>query len=402
MRILVATAFLAHERSAHGAALYLRSFLGALAQESELRLISLASREELEHPLPAALAHRAELIYHRQLAELGHLQKISHRLRMARLWALQAKPLLVAKFWSPAMASVIQKNLQSFRPDVCLLEMDLMAQYLPLFTGQKTVLVDHEAGSPVPLGILGELGRSRDARLWDAYVRRYFPMADLLQTLNAEDAAVLAKRLSRPVEVRPALVDLPAVTMQPGEAPARILFMGDFSHHPNPEAALFVAREVLPLLREELPEVELLIAGRRAGAEVQALGELPGVSFLGFVADLAGLLGQVRCLVCPVFSGRGSRIKVLTALAHGLPVVSNDLGSLGVSAGAPGLVKGETADELSRVILPLLTDAENAAQAGRAARAWAEESLDARALAREQVARYSELLGSSQGDAEKW
>jgi glycosyltransferase involved in cell wall biosynthesis len=392
LRILVATAFLPHEQAAHGGGVYLRSFLSALAEVSELRLVSLASAEELGHQLPTALAKHAELVCHPQLSDLGALGKIGHRLRMARLWGMHARPLLVAKFWSPAMASVIRKNLQSFRPDVCLLEMDLMAQYLPLFADQKTVLVDHEAGSPVPLGILGGLGRSRDARLWDAYVQHYFPMADLLQTLNAGDAEVLSAKLERPVEVRPPLVDLPEATVKPGEAAARILFMGDFSHHPNPEAACFVARELLPLLRERVPEAELLIAGRRAGVEVQGLAELPGVKFLGFVEDLAGLLGQLRCLVSPLFSGRGSRIKVLTALAHGLPVVSNELGSLGVSAGAPGMAKGETAEELTRAILPLLSDAESAAQAGRAARVWAEEHLDARAVAHGQVKRYAELL----------
>ena len=57
------------------------------------------------------------------------------------------------------------------------------------------------------------------------------------------------------------------------------------------------------------------------------------------------------------------------------------------------MLQAESGEDLCQSILPLLSDADAAAAAGKAARAWAEENLDARVLARQQVARYRELLG---------
>ncbi len=391
LRILVATPYLPHQGARHGAAVYLHCFLSALAKECELCLISLATPRELAEACGHSIDAQCELVCHPQLADLTALAKLGHRLRMASAWGPGRRPLLVAKFWSTTFARILQHNLQSFQPEICLLELDLMAQYLPLLKGFRSVLTDHEAGSPVPSGIFGNLGRERDRRLWPGYIARFFPSASLIQTLTEEDAEHLQSQLGRPVETRPAMVTAPKTAVRPEQAPMRMLFLGDYSHQPNRKAARYLARELLPLLRATHPDIELCLAGDRADASIRQLGELPGVRFLGYVEDLAELLASVRCLVSPVFSGRGSRIKVLTALAHGLPVISNELGSRGISAPGTALLRGESLDELCTAVLSLCTDPARAGTAGTAARSWALQNMDARTLARQQIARFKEL-----------
>ena len=102
--------------------------------------------------------------------------------------------------------------------------------------------------------------------------------------------------------------------------------------------------------------------------------------------DLAATLAQVRCLVAPVFSGSGVRIKVLTALAHGLPVVANELGLQGVEAPHSALGRGENADELATACVRFLDRAETAAAAGAAGREWATANLGAARLVSQQLA----------------
>src|SRR5690606_13449799 len=216
--------------------------------------------------------------------------------------------------------------------------------------------------------------------LWRRYVARTYALATRVQALNAEDAATLAARLRTDVAVRPPAIPVPARAVPPAAAPPRMHFLRHSSHHPNREAATPSAPD------------SLWLAGRRASRAVEALAALPGVRVLGFVDDLQHLLGAVRCVVAPVFSGSGSRIKVLTALAHGLPVVTNALGARGAGAPPPGLVAVEGADAVASAAVRWLAHPPAARAAGDAARRWALAHVSPDAVASWQLAAIQELL----------
>ena len=158
------------------------------------------------------------------------------------------------------------------------------------------------------------------------------------------------------------------------------------------ETARFLACELLPAVRAQVGDAELWLCGPRASADVERLGTLPGVVFRGFVEDLAGLLGSARLLAAPMFSGGGSRIKVLTALAHGLPVVANDLGLQGIAAPPAAAPRAESRDGLLAASVELLKSPDRARAAGEAARAWAEANISAAAVARLQLERCEALV----------
>jgi glycosyltransferase involved in cell wall biosynthesis len=101
-----------------------------------------------------------------------------------------------------------------------------------------------------------------------------------------------------------------------------LLFVGSYRHPPNVDAALWLAREILPQVRAQLPDVVLHLVGADAPDEVLALGQLPGVSFHGFVADLLPLLEGARVGVAPLRYGAGVKGKVNQSLAHGQPMVA--------------------------------------------------------------------------------
>ena len=315
---------------------------------------------------------------------------------MFRRWGPGRLPLAAAKFTSARMRSELRSMQRSFRPDVVLVEFAVMAQYLATVQpGAVTVMTDHEHGVR-PAAAIGPFGwgRGRDNRLWHRYLRRQYRRADLVQALNNEDATALTQLLGLTVEIRPPVVPLPARSVKPERAPPRALFLGDYTHHPNPEAAIFLARQILPQLRQREPNAELWLAGPRATPEVQALAELPGVRVLGFVKDLHQLLSDVRILLAPLFSGGGTRIKVMTALAHGLPVVSNALGLRGVFAPPPAALAAETIDDLTEAASSLLRDDARVASASRAAREWAAGHHSPDALAQQQIERFEALLTS--------
>ncbi|MEM7203867.1 MAG: glycosyltransferase [Planctomycetota bacterium] len=393
MRILVASPFLPHPAAEHGGAVYLGTVVEALARRAEVTLACLAPPEpEPIPPAPRGLT-RLVAIRHAHLHDLRGAQRAQHKAKMLREWARPARPAMAAKFWSPELANRLAALVNEIQPDVALVEFAVMAQYLPALAPTATVLTDHECGAPLPIAIgPAGLGRRRDARQWTHYLERHYADAALVQTLTEEDAALLASRLGRPVEVRPAVIPLPDRVAAPDRAPPRALFLGNFRHDPNTDAAVRIATQIWPAVHARLPDARLHIVGHHPPAAVRALATRPGVAVLGAVPDLTTALGDVRLLLAPLYAGAGVRIKTLTALAHGLPVVCNALGARGIDAPAPALTRAETAAALGEATCALLADPARAATAGAAARQWAEQTRSPDAMAAQQLDRFAALL----------
>ncbi len=390
MRLLVVTPFLPDPAAAHGGGSYLASLLSGLAEQAEVGLVALVSRDEelrVSDQSPAAI--RQGYFLRRPDRHAGWAGLLD-RLRM--LWRWRRQPLVAAKHWHPGMPALLARAIAEFRPDAVLVELAQMAQYLPFAGGVPTVLTDHEAGCPANTRTgLGRWGDRRDRRLWNAFVHTQYPRAALLQALTPEDANALATALGRPVEVRPPVFMVPAEPVTPGAAPPRALFLGDYSHAPNPEAATRLAREVLPALRAAAPDCELWLAGVHS-ERIADLRAHPGVRVVGFVPDLATLFGQVRLLLAPVWSGGGFRMKGLAALAHGLPVVTNALGARGIDVPAAARRVAETPAAMAQAALEWLQSPALAAKAGAAAFAFARQNVSPRGVAALQIARIQSLL----------
>jgi GT2 family glycosyltransferase/glycosyltransferase involved in cell wall biosynthesis len=108
----------------------------------------------------------------------------------------------------------------------------------------------------------------------------------------------------------------------PWEKRRDLLFVGGYRHPPNVDAARWLAADILPRIRERLPDVVLHLVGADAPPEVLALGELPGVRLHGYVPDLVPLLEATRVGVAPLRYGAGVKGKVNQSLAHGQPMVA--------------------------------------------------------------------------------
>lgn len=388
MRILVLTPFLPHRRAPHGGGVYLASLAESLAAHAELGLVALVRPGEQasanDHPGP--WRWQALLPFAERPAGRG---RRGHQVRM--LWRWRHLPLVAAKHWHPDMPALLRRAIAEFQPDVAMVELAQMAQYLPFLQGVPTILTDHEAGCPANTTTgLGRWADRRDVRLWHDYAQRHFRQASLVQAVTEEDAVSLRELLDREVLVRPPAFVVPANPVAPERAPARALFLGDYSHQPNREAAEILARDVLPLLRRQSADAELWLAGPHE----DRLGDLassPGLRVLGFVPDLAELFAEVRVLLAPLWSGGGFRMKALAALAHGLPVVTNELGSRGCSATAPARTVAEGPQALAAATVAMLRSPALAAEAGRAAFAWARANLAGDAVARQQLERAQRL-----------
>ncbi|MCA8965039.1 MAG: glycosyltransferase [Planctomycetes bacterium] len=392
MRILFLTPFLPAPDAHHGGGIYLSALAAALARQAEIGLCALLHPEEelslQHHPAPWSW-HGSAPLPQRPL----RAGRRRHQLRM--LWRWRRMPLGAAKHWQPELVPLLQRALREFRPDVVCVEMAQMAQYLPFLRQVPTVLTDHEAGCPANTTTgLGRWGDARDRRLWRRFVHRFYPLATHVQAVTSEDAAALSALLHRPVGSRGPAFAVPDRPVAPGAAPPRALFLGDYRHGPNPEAARVLARQVLPRLRARHAQAELWLAGPNQDPALADLRDVPGLRLVGFAPDLAALFAQVRVMLAPLFSGGGFRVKSLAALAHGLPVVTNALGARGCTAAPPARVVVEGADALAAAALELLESPQAARAAGEAAYAWARANLADQAVANQQLQMLRTLLAA--------
>ena len=135
-----------------------------------------------------------------------------------------------------------------------------------------------------------------------------------------------------------------------------VLFVGNYTHHPNVDAARWLATEILPIVRAEVPDVTLHLAGANPTDEVQALAG-DGVVVHGWVPSMDELYRQVRVSVAPLRFGAGMKGKVGESLAYGVPVVSTPTGAEGIGLRhGNGLVVAEDAAGLARSILGVHRD----------------------------------------------
>lgn len=388
MRILFLTPFLPDPGASHGGGSYVGTLCEGLREHAELGLVHLVHGDERPEA-QAGWAWRQGVPY--QGAPRGAM----HRLRM--LWRWRDRPLLAAKHWQAAVPQLLADARREFEPDIALVEMAQMAQYLPFLKGLPTILTDHEAGRPANAGTgLGPRADRRDDELWRRYVLRRYAEADLLQAVTGEDAAALQALLGRDVHVRPAALQAPEIACEPSSAPPKALFLGDYRHQPNPEAARRLAGEIWPLVRSRCPDAELLLAGPHS-TPIEDLARHDGVRVLGFVEDLRALLGSARLVFAPLWSGGGFRVKNASALLHGLPVVTNALGARGCRAPEPACTVRESSEDLADAAVALLASPDVAGAAGVEARRWALHEFSAEAVARLQLDRIEAVLARRSG-----
>lgn len=145
-----------------------------------------------------------------------------------------------------------------------------------------------------------------------------------------------------------------------------LVFSGQMDYAPNVAAVSHFAREMLPLVRRDVPEATFAIVGRNPTPAVRALSALEGVKVVGSVPDMRAWLAAADVVVAPLQIARGIQNKVLEAMAMGRPVVASPAAFEGIDA-EPGRDLLVTEDGAAAV-LSLLHDKEKALQLGANAR----------------------------------
>ena len=108
-----------------------------------------------------------------------------------------------------------------------------------------------------------------------------------------------------------------------------ILLPATFDYEPNVDGAKWLTTEIAPLIRRQLPGAQIRLVGHST-PPVEALHDPPNVTVVGRVPDMTTELARADVVVVPVRFGSGTRLKILEAFAHRVPVVSTTIGAEGL------------------------------------------------------------------------
>ncbi|MCB0245321.1 MAG: TIGR03087 family PEP-CTERM/XrtA system glycosyltransferase [Anaerolineae bacterium] len=351
----------------------LRAFnvIKRLSGEHELHLLSFIASDD-ERQYVAALEPFCRSV---EVVPLSQRRSAA----MVALNAWRRLPLQALYYRSTAMQQAVDEALRRQRFDAAYIHLFRMAPYLSersdlyRIVDLTDVISSELARSMAYRGAASRLvygiERPRIAR----YEREVAQRFEEVWLVSDHDRQLLAAECpDASIRVVPNGVDFAAFypTGQPAE-PNSLLFTGHMRVFHNIDAATFLVQEILPLVRRQIPDCTLMLAGADPGPEVQALAAEPGVTVAGFVPDLNGALNDAAVFVAPLRFAAGVQNKVLEAMAAGRPVVTTSVVNQGLGA-QPGrdLLIADDTGTIANQIVALLQDADLASRVAQAGRAF--------------------------------
>lgn len=333
----------------------------SLPQVRSLRLFSLAEvavPPADQQALAAALGQPGKLSVADPVWHPIHLRQ--HRryfVEVALRRVLHGLPYLLGKWVSRQVEAALVRELTAKDQaegapwDVVYIDHLAMAVYLPIIRrlcpAARVVLECHNveseffaqfaAAKPLPLRLVAR----REAELAAQHEARLVAAVDAVVAISQRDADALRALAwqKRQQAVWPLVVP-PTVTIdpvdQPDELPPRVVYVGNLTWHPNVAGLDWLCQQVWPLVRAQLPQATLTIAG--SGLGKAADGSLavpdgwrgPGIEVVGFVPELRAFVAGAAAMAAPVFGGSGVRIKLLDSLRLGVPTVTTRDGASGL------------------------------------------------------------------------
>jgi glycosyltransferase involved in cell wall biosynthesis len=392
LRILLALARLP-KRNTDGSWI-LFNLIKNLGQRHRLTLLSFVDRHE-EEPQAAELAPYCEKI-DILVRQQNHACQNLHGLVPRRL---------ALDYTDPRMFKKLDQYLKGGDFDVIQCEYFEMAHMLPDLSHFPSVFTHHEVLS------LASARAMQEAPSFSAWVRPALEHMTYLDyerrvcrrfrkvvTLSSVDGDYL-KSYDRELDVVniPSGVRLeefaPPPDMHASEKP-NVVFVGYYLHPPNLDAAIFLARDIFPLVRKIVPEARCYLIGKEPTQEILELSRRDShVIVTGFVPDLRPLMSEAAVVAIPIRQGAGLRGKFLEAWAMGKAVVATSVAAQGFDAkDGVHYLQEDRAEGFAERITELLKDPERRQRLGEAGRKLVTERYSDQAMASAYEKIYFDML----------
>jgi sugar transferase (PEP-CTERM/EpsH1 system associated) len=332
--------------------------LERLAANADVDLVSLVHDRDEEN-------HAGDLRSITSSITVARTSRWSNYARAARALA-SGRPVTHALLDAPGLSSTLRRLAAERKPDVILAYCSGMARLalepslrdLPLVLDMVDVdSVKWQALSQTSAPPLGWVYRAeaRSLSTFEARAARHARAVLVVNERESESLRALAPQANVQVVPNGVALDL----FRPPDPPAserRVVFCGVMGYRPNEDGAVWLARSVWPLVRQEYPDARLSLVGSQPTAAVRRLAvDDPTIEVVGSVPDVRPYLWKSAVAVAPLFVARGLQNKVLEAVAAGLPCIVTPAVLQGLpSAVLPGCLLASDANAFAVAVRSVL------------------------------------------------
>lgn len=360
MNILMLTPYLPYPLLS-GGQIRTYNLLKKLAKKHKVTLFALIKEESERQYIP-------ELEKYCQKVRVFKRSKKPFTLRNIFMTGFSSYPFLVIRNLTPETKSAVQQELKKQSYDLIHAETFYMMPNIPktnipiLLVEQTIEYLGYESfAEKMRFPLIRPLLKIDISKIrkWEEH---YWKSCTKLITMSDDDKDFINQTIQDPkkIDVVSNGVDtewFAEKQKQLPEAPT-ILSVGTFNWLPNVEAVKFLVNNVWPIVKESLSNAKLWIVGNAPTKEVFEFQQKDNsITVTGGIPDIRDAFAGAHVLLAPVFSGKGTRYKILEAMASETPIVatSTAVEGLGVENGVHVLV-GNTAEQMAELTLKLLGD----------------------------------------------
>jgi polysaccharide biosynthesis protein PslH len=339
----------------NGSKLRIYNLLRGLAEKHEVTLLSFSENKDAnpDHPDLLSICQDIKIIPKKTFNPRNHKDLSGF---------FSSKPRLIRDTFSPEMAQSIKEHVSITNFDLVIASQLGTASYRQFFRNIPAIFEEVEIRTFYEKFRHARTvkGKIRDGLTWFKH-RQY--LAGLAQDFEActvvseKERALVSQTIPnlRRVEVIPNFIDFDHYSeVQVCPQPKTLIFTGSFRYLPNYDAMVWFIRKVFPRLQECIPDVQLFITGDHGDLP---LPEARNVTLTGFVRDIRPLLASAWVSIVPLREGGGTRLKILEAMALGVPVVSTSKGTEGLDLiEGKHFLMGDSAEVFAENVLLLFED----------------------------------------------
>ncbi len=250
-------------------------------------------------------------------------------------------PEVVKTFYSEGMRNTLRQIIEKYHIDIIQTEYGFMAQYTKDIRHIPGILVEHDTSLlslkwSYEKPLKGKWNIFRDwLRKLDFYKNAYKCFDKIIVFTEEEKKTVKSLAPKADISAIPIGVEIKSYNFKAcDETSDELVFVGYMGHYPNVDGINYFCEKIFPLIQERLPSVTLNIVGSRMNGELDRIADNKNIKIIGEVDDIRPYLASAKVFVAPLRLGRGLRVKILEAMAMGLPVVATSVAANGIKAAA--------------------------------------------------------------------
>lgn len=267
---------------------------------------------------------------------------------------------------SRTMKNRLQQLVGRLRFDVLHVDTLGLAPYASLVPMAGTVLNHHDIES----ALVQRRAANERRIVWRAFwsqeaahllsaERRWCPTFQVNTVVSDDEAQLIKSSCGKSnICVVPNGVDVNYFTPRPDPGGSRLLFCGRLDQLANRGAIVYFFDSIWPHLSGKVKDIAIDVVGKNPPAWLRELSQRdPRVQVPGFVDDVRPYFEKATIFVCPITDGGGTRLKILDALAMGMPIVSTTFAASGLCLNhGRHVLLADSPDDFANRVLQLLSD----------------------------------------------